>query len=361
MGNFSTSERVFETIPELTVGIDLGDRKSHYTIIDRQGVVVEQGEMKTTESMLQQHFSWRGPMRIAIETGTHCLWVSRLLSAMGHEVIVANARQVALIGNNRKKSDEVDSELLARLARVDVSLLQPVELRDEQAQKDLQVIKSRQSLVAARSQLVCSIRGIFKSRGIQLVRCSTPSFSKKVRSQIEAAELVDIEPVLVMIEQLTEQIKGYDRKIEQLSRQRYPETERVRQIPGVGPITALAFVLILKSPYLYRKNRDAGPYLGLCPRRDQSGSSDPELRISKAGDRMLRCLLVNCAHYILRGPDCDLKDFGERIAAKGVQKAKKRAVVAVARKLAVLMLRLWRTGEQYDPHYNRKLVEERAA
>lgn len=363
MGNSSTNrkERVFESVPEITVGIDVGDRHSYYSMVDKRGEVVEQGRIATTAAALQKHFSGRGQMRIAIETGTHCLWIWRLLQELGHEVIVADARQLALISRSQKKSDERDSELLARLARVDPRLLHPVTLRDERTQKDLQLLKSREGLVRARSQLVCTVRGIFKARGIRLKRCSTPAFSRRVREQLSKSERAEIESLLEIIQQLSKKIKGYDRKIERLCETRYPETQLLQQISGVGPLTSLAFVLILKSPHLYRKNRDAGPYLGLCPRRDQSGDNDPELRISKAGDRFLRCLLVNCAHYIMRGPDCDLKEFGERIAAKGKKRAKKRAVVAVARKLAVLLLRLWRNGEVYDAHYNRKLAEQQAA
>lgn len=363
MGNSSTNrkERVFESVPEITVGIDLGDRHSYYSMIDERGEVVEQGRIATTAAALQKNFAGRGQMRIAIETGTHCLWVSRLLQEMGHEVIVADARRLALISRSQKKSDERDSELLARLARVDPTLLHPVTLRSEENQKDLQLLKSREGLVRARTQLVCTVRGIFKARGIQLKSCSTPAFSQRVREQISKSERAEVESLLEIIQQLSKQIRGYDRKIERLCKARYPETELLRQISGVGPVTSLAFVLILKSPHLFTKNRDAGPYLGLCPRRDQSGDNDPELRISKAGDRFLRCLLVNCAQYIMRGPDCDLREFGERIAAKGKKKARKRAVVAVARKLAVLLLRLWRTGEVYDPYYNRDRFQQQGA
>ena len=156
-----------------------------------------------------------------------------------------------------------------------------------------------------------------------------------------------------MIGRLSEQIRQYDQQIDGLCQQKYPQTEILRQIQGVGPLTALTFVLVIENPQRFERSRDVGPYLGLCPGQDQSGERDPELRISKAGDHLLRSLLVNCAHYVLGhfGEDSDLRRHGEKIAARGGKKAKKRAVVAVARKIAVLLHHLWVTGEAYEPLY----------
>ena len=156
------------------------------------------------------------------------------------------------------------------------------------------------------------------------------------------------------ITSLTERIRQYDRQLEAVSKERYPETELLRQVEGVGPLTGLTFVLTLGDPSRFEESRSVGAYLGLVPARDQSGDSDPQKRISKEGDEMLRRLLVSCAHYILGpfGSDSDLRRHGEKIACRGGKNAKKRAVVAVARKLAVLLHRLWVTAETYEPLYD---------
>jgi transposase len=160
-----------------------------------------------------------------------------------------------------------------------------------------------------------------------------------------------LEPLLASIASMTETIRGYERRIEELGQTEYPVTNRLRQVEGVGPITALTYVLTIDSPERFRRSRMVGAFLGLRPRRDQSGGSDPQLHITKAGDKTLRRLLVGSAHYILGpfGSDCALRRFGLALASRGGKNAKKRAVVAVARKLAVLLHRLWLTGEEYDP------------
>ena len=142
-----------------------------------------------------------------------------------------------------------------------------------------------------------------------------------------------------------------EREIHTLARQKYPQSALLEQIPGVGPITALYFVLKIEDPNRFTQVRDVGAYVGLCPRRDQSGQSDPQLRISKRGDAYLRRLLVSAAHYILGpfGPESALRSYGLRLAAGGTARARKRAVVAVASKLAVLLLSLWRSRRPYEP------------
>jgi transposase len=162
--------------------------------------------------------------------------------------------------------------------------------------------------------------------------------------------------ILETIGSLTQRIRDYERQLEAISKERYPETHLLRQVEGVGPLTALTFVLTLEDPYRFGKSRSVGAYsLGLVPAQDQSGDRDPrEKRISKEGDQMLRKLLVGNAHYILGpfGSDSELRRHGQKIASRGGKNSKKRAVVAVARKLAVLLHHLWVSGEVYDPLYN---------
>ena len=288
-----------------------------------------------------------------MEVGTHSSWASHLLEELGHEVLVANARKLRAIYDNPRKGDQAGAETLARLARLDPNLLSPIHHRSPKAQADLAVIRSRDALVRSRTLLINHVRGIVKSSGSRLPSCSAHSFSKKVEPSIPTPLRPALLPLLETIASLTQQIRACDRQIETLCQTQYPETRSLQQVPGVGPLTALALVLTLEGPSRFAKSRHLGPALGLVPRRDQSGDRDPQLGITKSGDAFLRRLLVGSAHYVLGpfGPDCDLRRWGLRLAERGAKNAKKRAVVAVARKLAVLLHHLWKTGEIYDPFY----------
>jgi transposase len=324
--------------------------------------VIEEGRLRTTPEALGQRFEGCEPMRIAIEVGTHSPWVSRLLEERGHQVLVANARKVRLIHQNKHKTDKIDAENLARLARVDPKLLAPLKHREENTQAHfLALLRSREALVQARTQLVNHVRGSVKAfSGARLPKCSTPTFHKKAAPQIPQELEEVLRPVLETIASLTEQIKEYERKLEALAEEHYPQTKLLRQVRGVGPLTALTFVLTLEDPKRFQKSRAVGAYLGLAPAKKQSGERDLQQRISKEGDEMLRRLLVGSAHYILGpfGEDSDLRRHGEKIAQRGGKSAKKRAVVAVARKLSVLLHHLWISGEAYEPLYNARHPEE---
>ena len=348
--------------PPMTAGLDLGDRYSYLYLIDTQsGEIVEEGRLRTTPEALRRRFASERPMRIAIETGTHSPWASRILEECGHEVLVANARKLRLIYANKRKTDEIDAENLARLARVDQKLLYPLKHRGEDSQAHMAIVRSRQALVDCRTQLVNHVRGAVKSFGARLPKCPARSFHKRAKEHIPEALLPALGPILEQIGSLTERIRDYERKLEVISKEHYPETQLLRQVEGIGPLTALAFVLTLEDPYRFEKSRSVGAYLGLVPATDQSGDRDPQKRISKEGDEMLRKLLVGSAHYILGpfGSDSDLRRHGEKIASRGGKNSKKRAVVAVARKLAVLLHRLWITGEVYDPLHNAHRSQER--
>jgi transposase len=293
-------------------------------------------------------------LRIAIEAGTHSPWVSRVLEECGHEVLVANPRKLRLLYANKRKTDEIDAENLARLARLDRKLLYPLKHRGEDSQAHLAIIRSRQALVGCRTQLINHVRGAVKSFGARLPRCSAVSFHKKAAAHIPEALSPALGPILETIGSLTERIREYEHQLETICQEHYPETKLLRQVEGVGVLTALTFVLTLEDPYRFEKSRAVGAYLGLVPARDQSGDRDPQRRISKEGDEMLRRLLVSSAHYILGpfGQDSDLRRHGLRIAERGGRRAKKRAVVAVARKLSVLLHSLWISAEVYEPLRN---------
>jgi transposase len=338
----------------MTIGIDLGDKYSRICMLDKAGEVVEESRLRTTTAALHRRFSGLERARIAFEVGTHSPWIQRLLVELGHEVLVANAGKVRLIAANDRKDDRLDAERLARLARVDPRLLSPIEHRGRQAQLDRALLRSRDVLVRSRTALINHVRGLVKAMGCRLRSCSAPSFHRQVPDQLPEELKPALLGVIATLADLTRRIREYDRRIEQLCKERYPETDLLRQVPGVGPLTSLGFVLRVEDPRRFSKSRAVGPYLGLGPRRSQSGDHDPELRIAKTGDPHLRRLLVGSAQYILGpfGPDTDLRRWGLQLAGRGGKNAKKRAVVAVARKLGVLLHRLWVTGEVYEPLRN---------
>ncbi len=340
---------------KMTAGLDLGDNYSHLSLLDTEsGEVIEEARLRTTPEAFRRRFDSERSLRIAIEAGTHSPWVSRLLEECSHEVLVANPRKTRLIYGERRKTDKLDAEKLARLARLDPKLLSPLRHRDEASQAHLAIVRSREALIGARTRLINHVRGAVKSFGARLPKCSAATFHKKVPEHIPEALLPALAPLLETIGSMTARIQKYDRELEVIATEFYPETNLLRQVQGVGTLSALAFVLVLEDPARFRKSRVVGAYLGLVPGTDQSGERDPQQRISKEGDEMLRRLLVGSAHYIL-GPfaqDSDLRRHGQKIAQHGGKNAKKRAIVAVARKLSVLLHHLWISGEVYEPLHN---------
>lgn len=334
----------------LTVGIDLGDRFSHYCVVNQDGEVMEEGRIATTAAALQRHFAGEGRQRIAVECGTHSAWVSRLLRELGHEVWVANTRKIRAITGSESKNDRNDAEKLARFAAHDPQLLSPIEHRSAERQRDLNLLQARDTLVRARTMLVNAVRGMVKSAGHRLPKCSTESFAQVARSGVPSGYEAAMLPLIEQVAAVTEQIRKMDKEIAALAK-RYPEVERLRSVPGVGPIIATAYVLTLDSAERVASSRAAGAFLGLRPRQAQSGERDPQRRISKTGNEFLRRLLVQAAQYTLGpfGPDSQLRRWGLKLAASSGKRGKKRAVVAVARKLAVLLHCLWRSGQSYRP------------
>src|SRR5271157_4737786 len=348
---------------KMTIGLDLGDRSSWYCVLDEAGEVLLEQKLSTTPKAMEEVFGGMPRSRIALETGMHSPWVSRVLSGLGHEVIVAHARNVRLIGESSRKDDRLDARTLARLARIDPGLLGPVRHRSAEAQLQLTVIRARAVLVSTRTALVNAARGLTKSYGERLRKCGTEQMNRGVAKEL-TPELRDaLEPLLAEIESLNERIGEYDRRIEQIAKEARPEVALLKQVNVVGTLIALTYVLTLDNPHRFRRSRDAGCFLGLRPGRRNSGMSEPQMHISKEGDRYLRTLIVQGAHYILGpfGEDSDLRRWGLQLAERGGKNAKKRAVVAVARKLAVLLHKLWVSGEVYEPLRNNHRVASAVA
>jgi transposase len=333
-----------------TIGMDVGDKSHALCVLDAEGNVEVRERITNTKAAVQKFLSGYTHCVVVLEAGTHSPWISREVTRLGHRALVAQPRQVHLISGDHQKCDERDAEHLARLARVDPQLLHPIRHRGEQAQADLAVLKARDGLVRARSLLINLARSLVKGLGARLPSCSAEAFAHKAAEAVPELLQPAVLPLLTTVAQLTEQIHAYDRSVQALLTQ-YPEAARMDVIPGVGPLTTMGYLLTIEDPQRFRKSRHVGPFLGLVPRRDQSGDTDKRLGIHKRGDTFVRRLLISCAHYILGpfGPDTDLRRFGLRLTERGGRAGKRRAVVAVARKLAVLMHHLWSTGAPYEP------------
>src|ERR1700677_1091893 len=344
-------DAVRPNLDRLTVGVDLGDQWSNYCILGLCGETLAEGQFRTRKQEVAEFFQALATSRVVVEVGTHSAWVRELIAGLGHEVVVANPRLMDGSKRRRRKNDRIDAERLARLGRMDPKSLHPIQHRSTEVREDLLVLRAREALVESRTKLISAVRGLVKSMGARVSNCSSPSFSQKAAAEIPEEVEETLQPLLRLIATLSEEIKTFDKRIDKLGAEKYMATQLLRQVVGVGPVTALGYVLTLETPLRFARSRDVGPYLGLVPRQEGSGEIQPQLGISKAGDRMLRKLLVGSAHYILGpfGPDTDLRRFGLRLCARGGKNAKKRAAVAVARKLAVLLHRLWASGEVYEP------------
>jgi transposase len=338
-------------LDRLTVGADLGDQWSNFCILGLQGETLSEGQLQTRQAEIAEFFHALTPARVVIEVGTHSPWIQEVIAGEGHEVLVANPRLMEGSKRRKRKNDRIDAQKLARLGRVDPKSLHPITHRSREVRQDLVLLRARDAVVAARTELINATRGLVKSMGTRLPKCSSPSFGQKVKDVIPEEVREALLPLVQLADALSACIKSYDQKIEELGSEKYGQTKLLRQVKGVGPITALAYVLTLENPERFPKSRDVGPYLGLVPKQEDSGESQPQLGISKTGDTMLRKLLVGSAQYILGpfGPDTDLRRYGLRLGERGGKNAKKRAAVAVARKLAVLLHRLWVSGEVYEP------------
>jgi transposase len=338
---------------EMTIGIDLGDVWSHYCTLNEDGEVVDRGRFRTTPKAIEKWFADLPPARVAMEAGTHSIWISEQLQELGHQVIVANVRELRAISHSDRKSDQVDAEKLARYARLDPEILRPIAHRTVEQQEALTLIRARDLMVRLRTAAVNAVRGLTKSCGHRMPASSTRCFAKRSLAVMPPGLAQALGPVLEQIAEMTLKIKQYDRQIQELGQAKYPETQALLKVHGVGHITALTFVLTLGSKERFKQSRDVGCYLGLRPRRSQSGDRDPQLGITKAGNVYLRSLLIECSNHILRphGRDSALRQWGLHLASRGGKQARNKAVVAVARKLAVLLHHIWITQEPYMPFY----------
>ncbi len=304
-------------LDRLTVGVDLGDQGSHYCILGLEGETLAEGQLRTTEEDLATFFQ-----------GLNAAWVQEVIGGCGHEVLVVNPRLMDGSKRRKRKNDRIDVNKLARLGRVDPESLYPIPIqhRSREMRQDLGMLRARDALVAARTEIINTTRGLIKSMGSWLPKCSSRSFAQKGEETVPVEIRDALLPLVRLAAALSADIEEYDKKMEALGREKYGHTALLRQVKGVGPITALAYVLTLENPQRFVKSRDVGPYLGLVPKQEDSGESQPQLGISKAGDTRVRKLLVGSAQYILGpfGPDTDLRRYGLRLCERGGKSAKMR-------------------------------------
>lgn len=335
----------------ITIGMDLGNRKHTVCAVGAAGELLWRREVANTPEALRPFFEENAGATVAMETGLCCRWISALAKSCGCGVLVGNARRLAAIWQSKRKNDGNDALLIAKIARADRELFHPVELRDDERHEMVQIIELREVLVAQRTQAVNSVRGLCKAQGVFIPKCDASCFHRVAGESIPADARWKFGPMLRHLRELAEAVKRYDAMLEEYARGHFKEeVEILRTIPGVGTITSCAFVAHVADPGRFGKARDAGAYFGLTPAQDQSGDRDAPRRITKAGSTLVRHLLVTAANYVMRDSSADtaLKRHGERICARGGKVSRRKAKTAVARKLAVLMVAMLKSGRPYD-------------
>ena len=339
------------SVSPITVGLDVGDRRSRLCAVDCARAVLADGAFATERDALLKALAPFPGARVILEAGSQSPWMSRVLRAAGYEVQVADPRRVELISKDPRKTDRRDAELLAKMGAAMPELLGSIHHRGAAAQAHLSVVRARDLVVRMRAMAVQQVRSICKAFGLRLPATSTDAFARKAAPLMPAELQPALTPILATIDAFTATIRNFDRSLAKIAQAHYPEVAHLQQVDGIGPVISVAYVLSVEDPKRFACSRQVGSWIGLCPRSHASGDSNPQLRISKAGDPRLRRLLVQGAHRILGpfGADCDLRRYGLHLAARGGKAAKKRAAVAVARKLAVLLHRLWLTGATYEP------------
>jgi transposase len=333
------------------IGLDLGKKSVQVTVLSADATVLARFKVASKRKAIHDAFEKVDTCRVVMEVGGTSPWVSRLLSDLGFDVMVVAASTLKDIFGTRQKNDKNDADSLAAIALKCPELLRRVTHRNEDQQRHKAQLVLRDGMVRSRTLLVNEVRGVLGSLGAELPACSTDAFCRRVSKILEPRDQELVKGTMELIAALTHNIKALEREIETITETHYKEAAVLRQVGGVGPLTSFAFVLTIGDPRRFKRNRQVGSYLGLVPRQQQSGDDDPQLNITKAGDTLMRRLLVQSAQYTLGpfGKDSDLRRFGLAIAARGGLRAKKRAVIAVARRLAVLLLSLLKTGEVYEP------------
>lgn len=335
----------------ITIGLDLGNTFNKAVGLDAGGRVLFQEDLRNDPEAMEAFFNAHPGATVGMETGTHCRWIAALAAACGCEPVVGNARQLRLVFKSSRKNDWKDALKIAQICRADKSLFHPVTLRDDEHHRLYQLVRQRALLVGQRTQLVNAVRGFCKAGGVRLPKCDARSFASRAASLLPEGTRRDLKPLLDALAGLAAQIAAADAILEEYLDKHFPrESALLQTVPCVGPVTGAAFIALVPDPHRFRSAREAGPYFGLVPKQDQSGETDRPCEITREGNMLMRTMLVNVANLILRdaAPDTALKRFGLRLCGRGGGKvARRKAKVALARKLAVVMLAMLRSGEPF--------------
>ncbi len=327
------------------VGIDVHSKYSEVCGISEEGEVTLRRRIPTTETALRRFFGCREQSQVTLESGPVTPWVYRLLCELGHEVTVVNPRRVRLIAESTLKTDGIDAEVLARLSRLDLDLLRPVYQRTREAQELRARLRVRTSLVKARTSLINAVRGTLRAQGYRVPSCPAKSFVVRYASMgLDSSLAETIDPLVTTIGELTDRINRLEKELVAESSSN-ELLVRLQTVPGVGPLVSLAFLGWMDRPDRFRKSRDVGACLGLRPSLRSSGGHEIRGRITREGDAEMRRLLVQAAHAALNcRKESSLKNWAESLVER---LGKGKAVVALARKIAVLLHRLWVTGDTF--------------
>jgi len=341
------------------IGIDIGNKLNFICVLNREGKELFVGSIPNTKEAMLEYFDSIEKSSVVLEVCSHSPWISKLLVSIGHDVFICNPRKLSSVTQNIKKSDEEDCQMLAKLLLTGKHLLSPVHHAKEDAMRDFLLIKSRRSLVKCRTILINNSRGVVKAFGERISPNLSPdAFHKYAGASLKKETYEKIKDLIVVVGKTTDQILKYEKNINTLIKKKYPAAQLLQTINGVGPLTSLTYVLTIDDPARFEKSRDVGAFLGLVPRRDQSGDKDKQLPITKAGSKLLRSLLLNCANFILseKGEDNQIKRFGLKIRGDGTSKSRSnKAKVAVARKLSVIMHQLWISNTPFISINNNKV------
>jgi transposase len=332
------------------VGLDVSLRMTALCVVDESGGVIAEGKVASEPEALGGWLREHAPAarRIGMETGPLAVWLWNGLKERGLPVHVIDARHAkAGLTLQASKTDRNDARGLAQIMRT--GWFKEVQVKSTAAHLLRALLASRGMLVATRCALENQIRGLLKTFGLVLGKAGRRRFEVRLRELLAAEPRLGrlVTPLLEVRRSLVEQIQTYDRCLVAIAR-RHAVVRRLMSVPGVGAVTAVAFVAAIDDPSRFRRSRHVGAYFGLVPRRYQSGEVDRPGRISKAGDQLVRTLLYEAANALLtrsRQPSA-LKAWAEAIAARS---GRKKAKVALARRLAVMLHRLWRDGTAFVP------------
>ena len=343
---------------DIRVAIDLSDRQSRWEARDLSTGEVRTGVVQMTPAGLERCFAAAEHCTVVMEAGTHSHWLCAQLRKMGHraEVLPADGLREGS-GKKRRRNDAKDAaSLLEHAVDIERPRVKKLWQRPDEYQRDLALMRMRNAMVEARAGLVSTVRGTVKQFGERVSKCDVEYFAGRARGELSAGMLALVEPVLGQIEELNKVVAQYDEQVRAYLARR-PEAARLLAVPGVGDVTVGAFLAYVGEASRFAHSRDVAAYIGLVPDQDQSGEHDPQLRITKSGDRMVRRNFLECARGIMGpfGKDSALRRWALALAGDGRNKIRNnKAAVALARKLAVLLHRLWVSGQAYDPWYGTK-------